>query len=87
MVENQNGMEKDEVKNKVLEIFRSIMGEIPNLSEQTSADEVARWDSLNHIILIQELEKAFHLKFDLFAIIEVRDVAGLVESVFRHSKQ
>ncbi len=80
-------MERQEITDKVLEIFRSVMGDVPNLSRQTSAGEVAQWDSLNHVILIQELEKAFQLKFDLFAIIEVRDVAGLVESVYTHKKQ
>lgn len=77
-------MKRIETAEKTLAIFRKIFGEVAHLSEQTSADDIDKWDSLNHVILIQELEKAFGMKFDLFEIIEIRDVAGLVDYI--HSK-
>ena len=79
-------MERSEVVDKVLTVFRTVLGEIPGLSEKTSAADLAQWDSLNHVILIQELEKAFNLKFDLFQIIEIRDVVGLTDAIYSQIK-
>ncbi len=75
-------MNRNEIAEKTLSVFQSVFGEAANLNGQTTADDIAKWDSLNHIILIQELEKMFDMKFDLFEIIEIRDVAGIINYIF-----
>ncbi|SHF38706.1 acyl carrier protein [Mariniphaga anaerophila] len=79
-------MTREEIVEKTLDTFRNVFGEVDGLTEQTSADDIGKWDSLNHVILIQELEKAFDMKFDLFEIIEIRDVAGIVNYIFANGK-
>ena len=74
-------MTRQEILNKTTDVFKSVFGDSIKLNEQTSADDINNWDSMNHIILIQKLEKAFGLKFDLFEIIEIRDVAGIVNYI------
>jgi len=79
-------MERQLAAEQTLAVFRTVFGDIPHLNEQTSADDIAKWDSLNHVILIQELEKSFGIEFDLFEIIEIRDVAGIVDYICKKSK-
>ena len=79
---NIKRMRRNEISEKTLIVFRSVFGDTVSLNERTTADDIAKWDSLNHIILIQELEKAFDIKFDLFEIIEIRDVAGIIDYIF-----
>jgi len=67
---------------KTLAVFRKIFGTQANITENSSAGEIDKWDSLNHILLIQELEKAFGIKFDLFEIIDLKDVQGIIEYIF-----
>ncbi|MGC9352352.1 MAG: acyl carrier protein, partial [Mariniphaga sp.] len=72
-------MTRGETVSKTLATFQKVFGAAEKIDEQMSADDIRAWDSLNHIILIQELEKAFNLKFNLFEIIEIRDVSGMVD--------
>jgi len=74
-------MDRQVATEKTLAVFREVFDEISGLTEQTSADDIDKWDSLNHVILIRELEKAFGITFDLFEIIEIRDVSGLIDYI------
>jgi acyl carrier protein len=70
--------------NALRTIFSSVLGisedeVIPTLSPQT----VSSWDSLNAIILLTEIEKAFNLKFDFEEAMSIKnfgDVIKLIES-------
>jgi acyl carrier protein len=74
-------MNRTEITAKTLAVFRNIFGKEVPLSENSSANDIDRWDSLNHILLIQELEKVFEIKFDLFEIIFLKDVKGIIEYI------
>lgn len=69
------------VSEKVIEIFRKVFPNEKNIGLETTVDDIGNWDSLNHIILVVELEKQMDIKFDLFEIIELRDVRGIVEYI------
>ncbi len=77
-------MNRLQILDKTLEVFRKVFGDTTKINEHASADTIDKWDSLNHVLLIQELETEFGIKFDLFEIIEIRDVQGLVDHI--HSK-
>lgn len=74
-------MEYTAIQNKTLEVFRKIFGDIPEVNADADADSIHQWDSLNHIKLIQALEQAFGLHFDLFEIAGLRDVKGLTDYI------
>lgn len=71
-------MDRKEITDKTLGVFKKIFGNQANINEKSSAEEIEKWDSLNHILLIQELEKVFSMKFDLFEIIDLKDVQGII---------
>jgi len=74
-------MNRKDVINKTLAVFKKIFGTKTKITEKSSAETIDKWDSLNHILLIQELEKVFHIKFDLFEIINIKDVKGIVDYI------
>jgi len=75
-------MDRKEITDKTLAVFKKIFGTQANITENSSAGEIDKWDSLNHILLIQELEREFGIKFDLFEIIDLKDVQGIIEYIF-----
>ena len=51
------------------------------ITDQTSATEIANWDSLNHVVLIMEIEKVFNIKFALGELQDLKNVGSLVEII------
>jgi len=74
-------MNQKDITKKTLAVFHTIFGKQTKITEKSSADNIEKWDSLNHILLIQELEKVFRIKFDLFEIINIKDVKGIVNYI------
>lgn len=59
-------MDKEEILKKVQDIFIDVLeDEDIELSYNTTSDDIEGWDSLNHIVLIVEIEKEFNFKFRL----------------------
>ena len=54
----------DEIYKKMTEIFRDVFDDDTLVvTPDMTADDVAEWDSLNHIRLILTVQKAFEVKF------------------------
>lgn len=51
------------------------------LAPETNADDIDEWDSLNHIRLMIEVQKAFGVKFSASEIGKLKDVGSLVELI------
>lgn len=51
------------------------------LTDETTADDVERWDSLNHVNFIVQVEKAFRVKFKSSEIARVANIGGLKKLV------
>ena len=47
----------------------------------TTAKDIDAWDSLNHMNLISEVEKAFNLQFDFFEVMDFENIGELVQSI------
>ena len=76
-------MQVDEILRKLTYIFAEVFKENIILTEETSAKDISLWDSLNHIILIKRIEQEFNFEFDLFDIIEIKNVGDIVRYVQR----
>jgi acyl carrier protein len=69
---------------KLKTIFSSVLG-VPEsaITSETSPENTPAWDSLNAIILITEIEKAFSIRFEFDEVMAVKnfgDAIKLVES-------
>ncbi len=66
------------------EVFRRVFDN-PGLSvgPRTTADDVAGWDSLSHVNLINAVEEAFGLKFTNRELLGLQNVGDLVATIER----
>jgi acyl carrier protein len=72
-------MTTNEILSQVELIYRRILkNEKLILSPGTTAHDVDGWDSLNHTILMTEVQKHFHIKFSLKEIIKFRNIGDMV---------
>lgn len=81
-------MERTEIFEKLNEIFVDVLDldETPNLSNETSANDIEEWDSLSHIQLIVAIEKAFKLKFTSLEIMKWKNVGEMVDTIQERTK-
>ena len=76
-------MEREEIFSKLNEIFEDVLDldETPQLTDETSANDIEEWDSLSHIQLIVAIEKAFKIKFTSLEIMKWANVGEMVDSM------
>ena len=65
-------------------IFSVPMSEI---NDQSGPETIEKWDSFNGLVLVDELESTFNIKFTLEEIIDVRTVADIKKYLKIHGVQ
>ena len=75
-------MTKQNILAQLQELIRDIF-ENDNIivNEQTTAQEVEEWDSLNHIQLIGAIEDCFDLEFDLEEMLALENVGDIITQI------
>jgi len=72
----------EELLNKLQPIFRATFRkEKLVLNNSTSAEDIDTWDSLSHVLLLNEIETAFNIEFDLDELISFRTVEDIIKSI------
>jgi acyl carrier protein len=73
------------VHDKLQGIFRTVF-EDPGLEirDTMTADDVDRWDSLTHITLIMDVEKAFGVRFRNAEVARLQNVGDLKTLLAKH---
>ena len=67
-----------EVDEQLAEVFRSVFDdETLKVEEHYTADDIDKWDSLNHIHLIFAVEEKFGVTFTASELEKIADVGGL----------
>jgi len=70
------------MKDKIFSIISKVMQiDSTELSDDSSPDTVAAWDSLKHMNLILALEEAFNVNFTDTEIIEMLSVDKIVKTI------
>jgi acyl carrier protein len=77
-------MTEEEIFERVQEVFRKTFDK-PDLmiTDSLSPKDLKKWDSLNHVILISEIEKAFNVRFELQDMLESRNVGDICKTLLR----
>ena len=77
-------MTREEVFEQLTEIFRDVFDdEDIELTDETTADDIDDWDSLEQINLIVACEKQFKVKFDMAEISQLKNVGEMVDTVLK----
>lgn len=73
-------MERTEIVEKLTVIFREIFAE-PNLvlNDEMTTNDVEKWDSLSHMLMISTVEERFGVKFKLKELNKLKKVGDIVE--------
>ena len=75
-------MEKNEIENKLNKIFRTVFkDEKIVISESMTANDVEKWDSLTHLVLISTTEDEFGIKFKLKELVAMKNVGDFLRSI------
>ncbi len=78
-------MEREEVFNKLKEIFNDVFDRDIELNESTQAKDVDGWDSLTHITLIAQIEEEFDMKFTMKEVLGMKNVGEMVDIILREA--
>lgn len=72
----------DKLLKQLEPIFRATFRkEILALHKTTSAKDIDTWDSLSHVLLLNEIEKKFNIQFELDELISFKTVEDIMTSI------
>ena len=75
-------MTREAIFEELTEIFRDIFDdEEIELSDETTADDIEDWDSLEQINLLVAIEKQFNIKFQLADVADLENVGAMADLV------
>lgn len=75
-------MTREDVFEKLNEVFREYFDdEEIELKENTTADDIEDWDSLEHINLIVAVENFFDMKFTMGEVTTMKNVGAMVDII------
>lgn len=75
-------MTKNDIFEKLNLVFRDVFDdEDIVVTEVTTANDIEDWDSLEHINLIIEVEKAFGIKFSMGEVNTMKNVGEMAELI------
>ena len=58
-----------------------------HITTETCASDIGNWDSLNHVMLIMEVERSFSIKFALGELKELKNIGSLLELIEKKQGQ
>lgn len=80
-------METKELLEILNGIFRKVLKRDDiTLTEETTAHEVDGWDSLTNMVLLNEIEKKFGVRFTFREIVKLKNVGDLCQTILNKAK-
>ena len=75
-------MIEEEVTGKLKSVFQKVFEEYDiAITRDMTAQDMPSWDSLRHIQLIGEVERAFRIKFKLREVLSVKNLGDLIDLI------
>lgn len=79
---------RNEVFAKMAEICRDVFeDEELDVTEDTTAADVERWDSLTHLSLVNELEETYGVAFTLDEVTGSKNLGELFNALMKHIEE
>lgn len=75
-------MNKEEILNTIKASFiRVLEHDNFELNETTTANDVDGWESITHLLIMNDVEKSFNIKFKLMDLMSMENVGDLINTV------
>ena len=80
-------MNRAEIKNRLTEIFQDVFDDDDiTLTDNTCADDIEDWDSLEHINLISAVESTFKMMFEMKEVSTMKNLGEMVSIIEERTK-
>ena len=77
-------MTREEAYVKLDEVFQDVFDdEDINVNDETTADDIEDWDSLEHINLVVAVEKKFNIKFNMGEVNSFKNVGEMMDVILK----
>ena len=75
-------MKREEIIEKLTCIFRNVFTDATLIiTDEMTSNDVEKWDSLTHMLMISEVETAFEIKFKLKDLNKMKNVGNLIDII------
>lgn len=77
----------DDIRKRIEQVFTETFKVQPPLADTLSSGDIHAWDSLNHIVLINKIEEAFGISFELDEMLTMQrfgEICAAVEKKADH---
>lgn len=80
-------MTKNEIYERLTEVFRDVFDdETIEINDETTADDIDDWDSIEHISLVGAVESEFKIRFKMFEVSSMKNVGEMVNIIIERAK-
>ena len=77
-------MSREEVFERLNEVFRDVFDdETFTVDENTTANDIEDWDSLEHINLMAAVESEFGIKFSMGQVVTMKNVGEMADIILQ----
>lgn len=75
-------MSREEAFERVNEVFRDVFDDDDiTVGEETTANDIEDWDSLEHIHLVAAIEQEFNMKFTMGQVVSMKNVGEMIDII------
>lgn len=75
-------MNKNEIVKRLTEVFRDVFGDDSIvITENTTANDIDDWDSIEHINLISAVEDEFSMRFKMREVSGMKNVGEMIDII------
>ena len=80
-------MTKEQICKELDEVFKDVFDdEDIHVNENTTADDIEDWDSLEHINLVVAIENTFNMKFKMSEVTSMKNVGEMADLILERLK-
>ncbi|MCI7803680.1 MAG: acyl carrier protein [Oscillospiraceae bacterium] len=80
-------MSKNELWERLNEVFRDVFDDRKiTVDENTTADDIEDWDSLEHINLVEAVEQEFRMRFKMKEVSGMKNVGEMARIIEERGK-
>ena len=71
--------------NRLYKVLAKVLKEdLKNINDDSSPETIGGWDSFNGLLLADELEKEFNIKFTMEEVLDVKNVRDIKKHLKNH---
>ena len=74
-------------EDEILKITKKIFKKTKKINIDSSTKSISDWDSMNHIILIMEINKKYKISISLEESVKINSIKNIVKVVKKYKKQ